>query len=135
MRYGRSWCRSSGSRDLATPRGRRSLRSGGALPSRSPGTFSASPVGFPVVPTWDRRTPDQQAKVRDAAIRRQLRDAVGPFSPFWRERFSALRVPAASISGAADLTKLPAVGERDVCPSGDPAEAARLVLQANEAGF
>ena len=87
------------------------------------------------MPTWDRRTPEQQAKVRDAALRRQLRDAVGPFSPFWRERFTALRVPAASIQTAADLTKLPAVGERDVCPSGDPAEAARLVLQAGEAGF
>lgn len=87
------------------------------------------------MPTWDRRTPDQQAKVRDAALRRQLRDAVGPFSPFWRDRFSALRVPAASIKAAADLTKLPAVTERDVCPSGDPKEAARLVLQADEAGF
>ena len=85
--------------------------------------------------SWDRRTPQQQAKVRDAALRRQLRDGVGPFSPFWRERFTALRVTPASIETAADLTKLPAVGERDVCPSGDPAEAARLVLQADEAGF
>ena len=73
--------------------------------------------------------------MRDAALRRQLRDAVGPFSPFWRERFSALRVPAASITTAAELTKLPAVTERDVCPSGDPKDAARLVLQADEAGF
>jgi phenylacetate-CoA ligase len=87
------------------------------------------------MPSWDRRTPKQQAKVRDAALRRQLRDAVGPFSPFWRERFTALRVPAASVKTAADLAKLPAVGERDVCPSGDPADAARLVLQADEAGF
>jgi hypothetical protein len=87
------------------------------------------------MPSWDRRSPQQQAKVRDAALRRQLRDAVGPFSPFWRERFAALRVPAAKIENAADLTQLPAVGERDVCPSGDPADAARLVLQADEAGF
>jgi hypothetical protein len=87
------------------------------------------------MPTWDRRTPQQQAKVRDAALRRQLRDAVGPFSPFWRERFAALRVKAASIETAADLTKLPAVSERDVCPSGDPADAARLVLRADESGF
>lgn len=84
---------------------------------------------------WDRRTPQQHAKVRDAALQRQLRDRVGPFSPFWRERFTALRMPAASIKSAADLAKLPAVGERDVCPTGDPAEAARLVLQADEAGF
>ncbi|HEU0133140.1 MAG TPA: hypothetical protein VFQ85_19350 [Mycobacteriales bacterium] len=87
------------------------------------------------MPTWDRRTPQQQAKVRDALLRRQLRDAVGPFSPYWRERFAALRVPAASIKTVADLAKLPAVGERDVCPNGDAAEAARLVLQADEAGF
>ena len=87
------------------------------------------------MPTWDRRTPQQHAKVRDAALRRQLRDAVAPFSPFWRERFTALRVPSASIRTAADLAKLPAVGERDVCPSGDPRDAARLVLQADEAGF
>src|SRR5687767_8698341 len=90
---------------------------------------------FPVMPTWDRRTPKQRAKVRDAALRRQLRDAVGPFSPFWRERFAALRIPASSIETAEQLTKLPAVGERDVCPTGDPADAARLVLQADEAGF
>jgi hypothetical protein len=87
------------------------------------------------MPSWDRRTPQQQAKVRDAALRRQLRDGVGPFSPFWRERFTALRVPAASVRTAADIAKLPAVGERDVCPSGDPADAARLVLRADEAGY
>ncbi|HEV2890039.1 MAG TPA: hypothetical protein VGX28_06650 [Frankiaceae bacterium] len=87
------------------------------------------------MPAWDRGTPQQQAKVRDAALQRQLRDRVGPFSPFWRERFTALRVPATSIASAADLPKLPAVGERDVCPTGDPADAARLVLQADEAGF
>jgi hypothetical protein len=87
------------------------------------------------MPSWDRRTPEQQAKVRDAALRRQLRDGVAPFSPFWRERFTALRIPSASIKTAADLTRLPAVGERDVCPSGDAVDAARLVLQADEAGF
>jgi hypothetical protein len=87
------------------------------------------------MPTWDRRTPEQQAKVRDAALRRQLQDAVAPFSPFWRERFTALRIASADIKTAGDLTRLPAVGERDVCPSGDPREAARLVLQADEAGF
>src|SRR5207249_1543794 len=29
----------------------------------------------------------------------------------------------------------PAAGERDVCPEGDPAAAARLVLQAKESGW
>jgi phenylacetate-coenzyme A ligase PaaK-like adenylate-forming protein len=85
--------------------------------------------------SWDRRTPEAQAKLRDTRLREQLRDGIAPFSPFWRDRFSALKVPARSINGAADLPKLPAVGERDVCPDGNPADAARLVLQADEAGF
>ena len=33
------------------------------------------------------------------------------------------------------LAALPAVGERDVCPDGDPAGAAGLVLQAGESGY
>ena len=84
---------------------------------------------------WDRRDPKAQAKVTDALLRTQLRDGVGPFSPFWRERLAALRVGAASIEKVADLRRIPAVGERDVCPDGDPRGAARLVLQADEAGF
>jgi phenylacetate-CoA ligase len=87
------------------------------------------------MPGWDRRTPVQQAKVRDAALRDQLRDAIAPFSPFWRDRFAALKVPARSIESADQLPRLPVVGERDVCPDGDPAGAASLVLQADEAGF
>lgn len=85
--------------------------------------------------SWDRRTPEAQTKLRDARLREQLRDGIAPFSPFWRDRFSALKVSARTIQGAGDLVKLPAVGERDVCPDGDPGGAARLVLQADEAGF
>ena len=39
---------------------------------------------------WDRRDPKAQAKVADAALRAQLRDAVAPFSPFWRERLASV---------------------------------------------
>jgi len=85
--------------------------------------------------SWDRRDPKAQAKKADALLRTQLRDAVGPFSPFWRDRLAALRLTSASIGGVADLIKIPAVGERDVCPDGDPRGAARLVLQADESGF
>lgn len=85
--------------------------------------------------SWDRRTPEAQGKVRDAAIRAQMRDCVGPFSPFWRERLAALRKPAGSVRSAGDLAMLPAVSERDVCPDGDPRSAARLVLQADESGW
>lgn len=77
----------------------------------------------------------EQAKAADAAVRTQFAHAVGPFSPFWRERLRALGISAGQVGDAAALRRLPAVGERDVCPDGDPAGAARLVLQADEAGW
>jgi hypothetical protein len=73
--------------------------------------------------------------VQHAALREQMRDGVGPFSPYWRDRFKALKLKATSISSVDALRKLPAVGERDVCPGGDPRDAATLVLQADETGF
>ncbi len=73
---------------------------------------------------WDQRDAKAQARSPTTLLRAQLRDAVGPFSPFWRERLAALRVGASSIQHVADLRKLPAVGERDVCPDGDPRGAA-----------
>src|SRR3954452_16316780 len=82
---------------------------------------------------WDKRSTAQQAKDQQAALRAQLVDAVGPFSPFWRARFKALGTTAAQ--AAADLTKVAPVGERDVCPDGDPRGAAALVLQAGESGW
>ncbi len=69
------------------------------------------------------------------ALKAQLVHAVGPFSPYWRERFSALGTTAAAAATPAGLAGLPCVGERDVCPDGDPAGAAALVLQANETGW
>jgi hypothetical protein len=84
---------------------------------------------------WDRRSPQQQSKQREAAVRTQVLHAVAPFSPYWRARLKALgRTPASSAS-LEGLAKLPAIGERDVCPDGDPAGAGALVLQAGEAGF
>lgn len=83
---------------------------------------------------WDRRSAAAQGKVRDAGIRSQLTDAVGPFSPYWRDRLRQLGIRAGSVTDAAALRTLPAVTERDVC-GGDPAGAARLVLQADETGW
>jgi hypothetical protein len=84
---------------------------------------------------WDRRTPSQLRARREAAVRAQVLHAVAPFSPYWRERLRVLgRTPAAAAS-LAGLAQLPAVGERDLCPDGDPAGAAALVLQAGESGF
>lgn len=84
---------------------------------------------------WDRRTPKQQQTALARALREQLVHAVGPFSPYWRQRLSDLGTTAAAVATPAGVAGLPAVGERDVCPDGDPAGAARLVLQAGESGW
>ena len=68
-------------------------------------------------------------------MRAQLVDAVGPFSPWWRDRLKALGRTATSVATVEAVRSLPAVGERDVCPDGDPAGAAALVLQATESGY
>jgi hypothetical protein len=85
--------------------------------------------------SWDRRSPAQLKKMREAAVRTQVVDAVGPFSPFWRERFRALGRTTASVAGLSGLATVPAAGERDLCPDGDPAGSAALVLQAGESGY
>lgn len=84
---------------------------------------------------WDRRTTQQRTKQQDALVRAQVVDVVGPFSPWWRARLKALGQTATSAGSLEGLQKLPAVGERDVCPDGDPAGAAALVVQAGESGF
>jgi hypothetical protein len=87
------------------------------------------------VPSWDRLSAAAYAKNRDLAVREQVRDAIAPFSPFWRQRLGDLAIAASSIDGVPALDRLPAVGERDVSPAGDPAGMAALVLQASETGF
>jgi hypothetical protein len=84
---------------------------------------------------WDRRTPQQLAKLREAAVRAQVVDAVAPFSPWWKARLTAIGRKASSVGSVAGLSSLPAAGERDVCPDGDPAGMAALVLQGTESGF
>lgn len=84
---------------------------------------------------WDTRTSAQQDKTRNAALKAQVVDAVGPFSPFWRDRLKALGRTAAQVATVDGVAGLPAVGERDVCPDGSPAGAASLVLQAGESGW
>jgi hypothetical protein len=85
--------------------------------------------------SWDRRPSASSGKAREAAVRAQVVDAVAPFSPFWRDRLKALGRSATSVASLSGLSSLPAVGERDVCPDGDPSGAAALVLQAGESGF
>lgn len=84
---------------------------------------------------WDRRSPDATTKIQAAALRRQVADVIGPFSPFWRQRLRELGRPAEQVATPDGLAQLPAVGERDLCPDGDPAGAAALVVQAGERGW
>ena len=67
-------------------------------------------------------------------MRGQVR-AVVAGSAYWRARFAAIGRTAASISGASALESVPAVGERDVSPAGDPAAMAGLVLHGGERQF
>ncbi len=85
--------------------------------------------------SWDRRTPKQLTATQDGALKAQLVDGIGPFSPYWRARFKELGKTASQLTTAESLTKIPAAGERDICPDGDPASAAALVLQAGESGW
>lgn len=85
--------------------------------------------------SWDRRTGKQQKSDLARALRAQVVHAVGPFSPYWRSRFASLGTTAAAVATPAGLAGVPAVGERDVCPDGDPSHAAALVLQAGESGW
>ncbi|MFL6240989.1 MAG: hypothetical protein ACJ735_16025 [Actinomycetes bacterium] len=87
------------------------------------------------MPAWDRRSPSAQAKLRDRLVREQVHDVVAPFSPYWKERLAQIGLKPAAVARVRDLDKVPPVGERDVCPGGDPAQAARLVVQASETGY
>jgi hypothetical protein len=85
--------------------------------------------------TWDRRSPKQLSALRASGVRRQVVDAVAPFSPWWKARLLVLGRKASTLSTVEALAALPAVGERDVCPDGDPRGMAALVLQGTESGF
>jgi hypothetical protein len=85
--------------------------------------------------SWDRRPPAQRDRVQADALRSQVVDAVAPFSPWWRARLQALGRTAGQAATREGLAALPAAGERDVCPDGDPSGAAALVLQATERGW
>src|SRR4051794_10434059 len=98
-------------------------------------TLSLPSLDSPTMAAWDRRTPKQLAKLRESAVRTQVVDAVAPFSPWWKARLKTLGRTATSVGSLSGLASLPAVGERDVCPDGDPAGMAALVLQGSESGF
>lgn len=74
-------------------------------------------------------------KEQDRLVREQVRHVVAPFSPYWKRRLGELGRSPSSVNSVATLATLPAVGERDICPDGDPAGLAALVIQASESGF
>ncbi|HVT19839.1 MAG TPA: hypothetical protein VHE57_00430 [Mycobacteriales bacterium] len=84
---------------------------------------------------WDQHTPESLSALQDRLVAAQVRDSVAPFSPLWRRRFQELNRRPATIRTVADLASIPAMGEREISPTGDPAGMAALVLQAGEAGF
>jgi phenylacetate-coenzyme A ligase PaaK-like adenylate-forming protein len=88
-----------------------------------------------VATAWDRHSERSVVSLQNELLREQIRDSIAPFSPLWRRRFAELDRKPASIKTLADLASLPAMGERDVSPSGDPVGMSALVLQANEAGY
>jgi phenylacetate-coenzyme A ligase PaaK-like adenylate-forming protein len=84
---------------------------------------------------WDHHSATALASLQNQLVATQVRDSIAPFSPLWRRRFTELNRRPGSIRSVADLASIPAMGERDVSPNGDPAAMAALVLQAGEAGF
>jgi phenylacetate-coenzyme A ligase PaaK-like adenylate-forming protein len=84
---------------------------------------------------WDTGSASQQQALQAKALRAQLVDAVGPFSPFWRSRLTSLGSSAEKAATPSALQALPAVGERDVAPDGSPTGMAAVVLQAGESGW
>jgi phenylacetate-coenzyme A ligase PaaK-like adenylate-forming protein len=81
---------------------------------------------------WDRHTEQSLASLRDELVRSQIRDSIAPYSPLWQRWFDELEVDPRLLLSVEDLTRLPAMGERDVSVNGDPASA--LVLQIADAG-
>lgn len=83
---------------------------------------------------WDTRRPKRNLALQDELVRAQVR-AVGSSSPFWRQRFADLGRSPRSVDGVGALAAVPAAGERDVSPTGDPAGMSGLVMQGGEKQF
>ena len=84
--------------------------------------------------SWDRRSEKRLRKLQDELVRAQAR-AVSSGSAYWKQRFAAAGRTASSITDAAALESLPAIGERDVSANGDPSAMAALVLHGGERQF
>ncbi|MGH3743251.1 MAG: hypothetical protein ACRDTP_00140 [Mycobacteriales bacterium] len=85
--------------------------------------------------TWDRGSAAGIARMQGKALAQQVSARLARYQPYWRETVRGTGLRAAEIRGLGDLARIPPVGERDLCPDGDPAGGARLVLQPDESGF
>jgi phenylacetate-coenzyme A ligase PaaK-like adenylate-forming protein len=79
-------------------------------------------------------TPKRVAHFQDELVREQVR-AVGSGAAFWQRRFGELGRSPSTIGNGRQLATVPAVGERDVSPTGDPAAMAGLVIHGGEGHF
>lgn len=84
--------------------------------------------------SWDRRSAKANTSLRNQLVRQQVR-AVAADAPYWKQRLAVVGRAPDSIDSVAALESLPAVGERDVSPTGDPAAMAGLVVRAGERHF
>lgn len=83
---------------------------------------------------WDRLGDKARQRLQDQLVREQVR-AVAAGSAYWKQRFADIARPPASLTSVDKLASVPAVGERDVSPTGDPAAMAALVLHGGERHF
>jgi hypothetical protein len=83
-----------------------------------------------VTANWDRRSPDEQARVRRSLLRGWV-PALASFSPFWSDRLRRARVDPARVASLEDLRQVPAVRELDVLGAGGPGSPA-LLLRPSE---
>jgi phenylacetate-coenzyme A ligase PaaK-like adenylate-forming protein len=88
-----------------------------------------------VATRWASLNDKQLHKLQDQLVAQQVQHVVGPFSPYWKERLAEIGRRASSIDSTRALEQLPAAGERDIAPDGNPAGMARLVVQSGEGGF
>lgn len=84
---------------------------------------------------WASLSHKQLHKLQDRLVAQQVQHVVAPFSPYWKQRFAEIGRKASAIDSVRALDTVPAAGERDIAPDGNPADMARLVVQSGEGGF
>lgn len=84
---------------------------------------------------WDRRSGAEQRARQDAALARQVADRLLPGSPFAGRVLREAGLAASDVASVADLDRVPALGEHDLCPDGNPSGASALVVALSESDY